>query len=133
MSDELAEQLYRSAAGCHDTAARARRSRCAACRAAIVINCPGGSATGRPAAPVAVAEPATALDAATQMAERQPTVVTSSDRPLGGPPPEPGLVLPKTGVLGWVAQQQADFYQALVALARCAEARTGRRSGCWAG
>jgi ABC-type nickel/cobalt efflux system permease component RcnA len=34
--------------------------------------------------------------------------------PLGGPPPEPGLVLPKTGVLGWVAQQQADFYQALV-------------------
>ncbi|MEO7222876.1 MAG: nickel/cobalt transporter, partial [Devosia sp.] len=43
-----------------------------------------------------------------------PAVVTRSDRPLGGPPPEPGLVLPKTGILGWVSQQQADFYQALV-------------------
>jgi ABC-type nickel/cobalt efflux system permease component RcnA len=43
-----------------------------------------------------------------------PGVLTRSDLPLGGPPPEPGLVLPKTGILGWVSQQQADFYQALV-------------------
>ena len=35
--------------------------------------------------------------------------------PLGGPPPEPGLVLPRTGLLGWVAERQQDFYQALVA------------------
>ncbi len=81
---------------------------------AIVVNCPGGSATGKAAAPVAVAEPSTALDAVTQMAEGTPTIVTSGNRPLGGPPPEPGLVLPKTGILGWVSQQQADFYLALV-------------------
>jgi nickel/cobalt exporter len=81
---------------------------------AIVINCPGGSATGRTAAPAAAPEPSTALDAVTQMAEAAPTVVTTGDLPLGGPPPEPGLVLPKTGILGWVSQRQADFYQALV-------------------
>lgn len=73
---------------------------------AIVIACPGGSATGRPAVPAPV--PSTALDAATELAV--------ADRlPLGGPPPEPGLVLPRTGPLGWVAERQQDFYQALVA------------------
>jgi ABC-type nickel/cobalt efflux system permease component RcnA/ABC-type uncharacterized transport system substrate-binding protein len=72
---------------------------------AIVISCPGGSATGRPAPAPA---PGTALDAATELA--------AADRPpLGGPPPEPGLTLPRTGVLGWVAEQQQGFYQALVA------------------
>ncbi len=81
---------------------------------AIVVNCPGGSATGTPAAPVAAAEPTTALDAATQMAEAAPTLVTPGTLPLGGPPPEPGLVLPRTGVLGWVRQAQQDFYVALV-------------------
>lgn len=82
---------------------------------AILVNCPGGSATGKPAAPVVAAEPSTALDAVTQLAEAEPTIVTTSNRPLGGPPPEPGLVLPKTGFLGWVSQMQADFYMALVA------------------
>jgi nickel/cobalt exporter len=81
---------------------------------AIVVSCPGGSATGRPVAPVAEVEPSTALDAATQMAEVSPTVVTTSDRPLGGPPPEPGLVLPADGPLGWVRQAQADFYQSMI-------------------
>lgn len=81
---------------------------------AIVVSCPGGSATGGAASPVAAAEPSTALDAATQMAEAEPAVVSSSNRPLGGPPPEPGLVLPTDGPLGWVRQTQADFYQSLV-------------------
>jgi nickel/cobalt transporter (NicO) family protein len=81
---------------------------------AIVINCAGGSATGRPAAAVAAAEPSTALDAVTQMAEVTPTLVTTGDLPLGGPPPEPGLILPKTGILGWVSKVQADFYLDLV-------------------
>ena len=87
---------------------------------AILVKCPGGSATGRPAgpatAPVAAAAPSTALDAATQLAQAEPspTLVTSGNLPLGGPPPEPGLVLPKTGILGWVSKAQADFYLALV-------------------
>ena len=75
----------------------------------ILVNCPGGSATGKPAAPVVVAEPSTALDAVTQMAEASPTVGTSGNAPLGGPPPEPGLALPRTGILGWVRQAQEDF------------------------
>jgi len=75
---------------------------------AIVIACPGGSATGRPAGAAPGAEPDTALDAATQLA-------AGERLPLGGPPPEPGLTLPRTGLLGWVAEQQKDFYQALVA------------------
>jgi ABC-type nickel/cobalt efflux system permease component RcnA/ABC-type uncharacterized transport system substrate-binding protein len=79
---------------------------------AILVNCPGGSATGK-AAPVAV-EPLTALDAVTQVAQSSPTVVTTSDRPIGGPPPEPGLVLPADGPLGWVRQAQADFYQSMI-------------------
>ena len=33
--------------------------------------------------------------------------------PFGGPPPEPGFTLPNTGVLGWIAEQQRRFYQAL--------------------
>lgn len=113
MSDALAEQLY--ALGPDVTALPpelAQQMR--GVQGAIVIDCPGGSATGRPAEPVAAAEPSTALDAVTQMAEAAPTLVTSSDLPLGGPPPEPGSVLPKTGLLGWVSQTQADFYQALV-------------------
>lgn len=80
---------------------------------AIIIDCPGGSATGKPLA-VAENAPSTALDAANDMAAATPTLVTSGDLPLGGPPPEPGLVLPRTGFLGWIGQQQADFYQALV-------------------
>jgi ABC-type nickel/cobalt efflux system permease component RcnA len=35
--------------------------------------------------------------------------------PFGGPPPEPGFTMPKTGFLGWIAAQQRDFYQALTA------------------
>lgn len=67
---------------------------------AIVIDCAG-------AAPPK--EAATALEAVTQVAEAKPAL------PFGGPPPEPGFKLPKTGFLGWVAQMQSDFYQALTA------------------
>jgi ABC-type nickel/cobalt efflux system permease component RcnA/ABC-type uncharacterized transport system substrate-binding protein len=74
---------------------------------AIVVSCPGGAA------------PATsALDAANAMAAVSQTV-TAPPKPFGGPPPEPGLPLPRTGVLGWIAQLQADFYLGLQdALAR---------------
>ncbi len=43
------------------------------------------------------------------MAEAKPAL------PFGGPPPEPGFTLPKTGFLGWVARMQSDFYQAMTA------------------
>lgn len=65
---------------------------------AIVIDCSG-------AAPPPVA--ATAVEAVTQVAEARPAL------PFGGPPPEPGFVLPRTGFLGWVAQVQSDFYRGL--------------------
>ena len=41
--------------------------------------------------------------------------MVANDIPFGGPPPEPGLSLPRTGFFGWVAQVQKDFYIALTA------------------
>ncbi len=67
---------------------------------AIVVDCSGA------AAPAAAT---TALEAVTEVAEAKPAL------PFGGPPPEPGFKLPKTGFLGWVSQMQSDFYQALTA------------------
>lgn len=66
---------------------------------AIVVDCAG--ATPPPAA-------ATAIEAVNQVASAKPV-------PFGGPPPEPGFVLPRTGLLGWIATQQASFYQSLTA------------------
>jgi nickel/cobalt transporter (NicO) family protein len=66
---------------------------------AIVVSCP------------TVAEamvPATALEAVATVAQASPT-------PFGGPPPEPGFTMPRTGFLGWIAEQQQQFYQALTA------------------
>ena len=100
---------------------------------AILINCPGGSLTGKPAGVAAAAPavdgaegPSTALDAATQMAEATPDAATNppakqaltvpiftGNIPFGAAPNEPGLNLPRTGFLGWVQQKQADFYLAL--------------------
>ena len=103
---------------------------------AILINCPGGSLTGKPATPVGATEAApdaaaapavsTALDAATQMAEATPDAaatppakqaltvpIFTGNIPFGAAPNEPGLNLPRTGFLGWVQQKQADFYLAL--------------------
>ena len=90
---------------------------------AIVITCPGGSATGKAAGASAtepVPEPKTALEAVTEVATNpSPPLVAANNIPFGAAPPEPGLNLPRTGFLGWVAQQQQDFYHALsVALAR---------------
>ncbi|MDC9824971.1 DUF1007 family protein [Devosia sp. ZB163] len=65
---------------------------------AIILDCSGAA---QPAAP------ATALEAVNQVAEAKPAL------PFGGPPPEPGFVLPKTGFLGWINQMQSDFYQVL--------------------
>jgi nickel/cobalt transporter (NicO) family protein len=66
---------------------------------AIIVDCAG--ATPPPAA-------ATAVEAVNQMATAKPV-------PFGGPPPEPGFILPRTGFLGWIATQQASFYQSLTA------------------
>ena len=56
-----------------------------------------------------VAAPASALEAANQVAEGRPTM------PFGGPPPEPGLNLPRTGFFGWLQDQQRAFYGAMTA------------------
>ncbi len=67
---------------------------------AILVTCPPSAD-----APPPVAE--TALDAVTQVAAAKPPM------PFGGPPPEPGLAMPRTGFLGWVNEQQRNFYQAM--------------------
>lgn len=65
---------------------------------AIVVDCSGAA---KPAAA------STALEAVTQVAEAKPAM------PFGGPPPEPGFKLPRTGFLGWVQKAQEDFYRGL--------------------
>jgi nickel/cobalt transporter (NicO) family protein len=42
-------------------------------------------------------------------------VAQASPTPFGGPPPEPGFIMPRTGFLGWIAEQQRQFYQAMTA------------------
>lgn len=56
-----------------------------------------------------VAAPANALEAVNQVAEARPAM------PFGGPPPEPGLNLPRTGFFGWLQEQQRAFYGAMTA------------------
>ena len=63
----------------------------------IVVRCGGADATVE-----------TAAEAAADVARARPA-------PFGGPPPEPGLNLPRTGVFGWMEQQQRSFYGALAA------------------
>lgn len=55
------------------------------------------------AAPV----PSTALEATEQVAQARPAA------PFGGPPPEVGLNLPRTGFFGWLQEQQRQFYGAM--------------------
>jgi nickel/cobalt transporter (NicO) family protein len=50
--------------------------------------------------------PANALEAANQVGEQRAA-------PFGGPPPEVGLNLPRSGFFGWLQQQQRDFYAAM--------------------
>lgn len=66
---------------------------------AIILNCAAGAA----------AAPTTALDAVNEVAQVRPAP------PFGGPPPEPGFAMPRTGFLGWIAALQRDFYAALTA------------------
>ncbi len=65
---------------------------------AILVDCSGASFA---------VPPQTALEAVEAMAEA-PAVL-----PFGGPPPEPGFVLPTTGFLGWLRQSQESFYRTL--------------------
>lgn len=51
--------------------------------------------------------PTTALEATQHVAEARPTA------PFGGPPPERGLNLPRTGFFGWIQEQQRNFYAAM--------------------
>lgn len=57
------------------------------------------------AAPVA----ATAIEAVEQVAAARPAA------PFGGPPPEVGISLPRSGFFGWLQAQQREFYAALTA------------------
>jgi ABC-type nickel/cobalt efflux system permease component RcnA/ABC-type uncharacterized transport system substrate-binding protein len=51
----------------------------------------------------------TAADAAADVARARPAA------PFGGPPPEVGINLPRSGFFGWLQNQQRDFYAALTA------------------
>ncbi len=69
----------------------------------ILVHCPN-EAIG---APVAAKPAATnALDAVNQIGQARAI-------PFGGPPKELGFGLPTTGVLGWIAAEQKEFYQLL--------------------
>ena len=98
MSQELADRLYALPADMlklpPDLAAALR-----GVQGAIQVRCPDAAGTAAVAA--------TAAAAVTQVAQAAPST------PFGGPPPEPGFAMPKTGFLGWIATQQRDFYQAL--------------------
>ncbi|KRA50167.1 DUF1007 family protein [Devosia sp. Root635] len=65
----------------------------------IVVTCGGMPAVA----------PASAVEAVNQVAEARPSM------PFGGPPPEPGLNLPRTGFFGWLQEQQRSFYGAMTA------------------
>ncbi|MEO8757793.1 MAG: DUF1007 family protein [Devosia sp.] len=98
---------------------------------AILLNCPGGSATGKAATSETIAAadaPTTALGAVTQLGETEAPADAAQDVPaqqaltvpiftgnipFGSVPNEPGFNLPRTGFLGWVRQEQQDFYMAL--------------------
>ncbi|HEY0032350.1 MAG TPA: DUF1007 family protein [Devosia sp.] len=100
MSDEVQTRLY--ALGPEvtelppDLAAAMRGT-----QGVIVVSCDGSV----PAAPHMDAQ--SALEATQQVAQATPSV------PFGGPPPEPGLNLPRTGFFGWLQTQQRDFYGAM--------------------
>jgi nickel/cobalt exporter len=55
----------------------------------------------------ATAPAATAAEAVEQVANAR------ASAPFGGPPPEVGLNLPRSGFFGWLQTQQRDFYAAL--------------------
>jgi nickel/cobalt transporter (NicO) family protein len=116
MPDAIADELYALPADVHDLPPGLAKALLGV-QGSILINCPGGSATGRPAGAVAAEAPATALDAVTDLGATPPpatpAIVAPTKIPFGAAPPELGLNLPRTGVLGWVSQKQQDFYMAL--------------------
>jgi ABC-type nickel/cobalt efflux system permease component RcnA/ABC-type uncharacterized transport system substrate-binding protein len=67
----------------------------------IVVTCDGS------VPPAPQVDAASALDATQQVAQAAPSL------PFGGPPPEPGLNLPRTGFFGWLQTQQREFYGAM--------------------
>ncbi|UJW86835.1 HoxN/HupN/NixA family nickel/cobalt transporter [Devosia sp. SL43] len=97
MSDELQTRLYSLGPDVTelppDLAAAMRGT-----QGMIVVRCDGSV----PAAPHVDAT--NALDAVNQVAQASPGL------PFGGPPPEPGLNLPRTGFFGWLQTQQREFY-----------------------
>jgi ABC-type nickel/cobalt efflux system permease component RcnA/ABC-type uncharacterized transport system substrate-binding protein len=100
MSDELQTRLY--ALGPEvtelppDLAAAMRGT-----QGLIAVTCDGS------VAPAPAVEATSAIEAATEVAEATPAL------PFGGPPPEPGLNLPRNGFFGWLQQQQREFYGAM--------------------
>ncbi len=100
MSDELQTRLY--ALGPEvtelppDLAAAMRGT-----QGLIAISCDGS------VPPAPRVEPASAVEAAAEIAQATPAL------PFGGPPPEPGLNLPRTGFFGWLQEQQREFYRAM--------------------
>lgn len=97
MSDALAEQLY----ALPPDVTQLPPGLAAALRGvqgAIVLDCSSPAGDGAPAS---------AVEAAAEVAQAAPRM------PFGGPPAEPGFAMPRTGILGWIAEQQQNFYQAL--------------------
>ena len=114
MSDDLAAQLYSLPPDVTllppELAAALR-----GVQGAVVVNCSAAVSAEAPALeqapeqmPEAQDDAENAVEAVTEMAESGRGAL-----PFGGPPPEPGFVLPKTGFLGWIAEQQRSFYKAL--------------------
>jgi ABC-type nickel/cobalt efflux system permease component RcnA/ABC-type uncharacterized transport system substrate-binding protein len=97
MSDALAEELYALPPDVTELPAELSAA-LRGVQGQIVVTCP----------PLPGEAPATAIEAVTEVAAARPI-------PFGGPPPEPGFRMPRTGLLGWVAEQQNNFYLALVA------------------
>ena len=73
---------------------------------AILVACPASGAAASPA--IAGRETVEAMSAPAP----EPA---GAALPFGGPPPEPGFVLPRTGLLGWLSDQQQAFYAQLTA------------------
>jgi nickel/cobalt exporter len=97
MSDALAEQLFALPPDVTQLPP-ALAAELRGVQGKIVVTCPLETAS----------VPATAVEAATVVAQARPT-------PFGGPPPEPGFQMPRTGFLGWIAERQREFYLALTA------------------
>ena len=122
MPDAIADQLYAlppDVTALPSELATALRG----VQGAILVNCPGGSTAANGVATTAAAPaenptPETALAAVNELGSTPAPIaagpaplIKANSVPFDGPPPEPGLNMPRTGVLGWVAKKQREFYQ----------------------